>query len=169
LPSKSTKVTHTVRHVRLNAAHPENLTPSWQDHSVGWYEGDMLVIDTVGIKDAPLSTVDPLGTPHSKALHVVERYRLIDGEAAAETQRKHGAIYRPDFLPYGRGNIDPDTAKRGLQVEFTVEDPGVFTTPWSGRVTYRRVIGDWPEAICAEHPQFLGPNAAVPTAHTPDF
>jgi hypothetical protein len=97
LPSKSTKVTHTVRHVRLNAAHPENLTPSWQGHSVGWYEGDMLVIDTVGIKDAPLSTVDPLGTPHSKALHVVERYRLIDGEAAAETQRKHGAIYRPDF------------------------------------------------------------------------
>ena len=75
---------NTVRHVRLNATHPENLTPSWQGHSVGWYEGDMLVIDTVGIKDAPLSTIDPFGTPHSKALHVVERYRLIDGEAAAE-------------------------------------------------------------------------------------
>jgi len=58
--------------------------------------------------------------------------------------------------PYGRGTIDPDTAKKGLQVEFTVEDPGVFTTPWSGRVTYRRVIGDWPEAICAEHPAVFG-------------
>jgi hypothetical protein len=128
----------------------------------------MLVIDTVGIKDAPLSTVDPFGTPHSKALHVVERYRLIDGEAAAEAQRKHGAINTGPVF-YGRGIIDPDTAKKGLQVEFTVEDPGVFTTPWSGRVTYRRVIGDWPESICAEHPQFLGTNAAVPTAHTPDF
>jgi hypothetical protein len=159
---------NTVRHVRLNAAHPENLTPSWQGHSVGWYEGDTLVIDTVGIKVSPLSTVDAFGTPHSEALHVVERYRLIDGEAAAEAQRKHGAII-PGPVLYGRGVIDPDTTKKGLQVEFTVEDPGVFTTPWSGRVTYRRLIGDWPEAICAENPFFLGSGPAMPTAHMPDF
>ena len=159
---------NTVRHVRLNVPHPENPTPSWQGNSVGWYEGDTLVIDTVGIKVAPLSTVDPFGTPHSGALHVVERYRLIDGEAAAEAQRKHGAIYRSNPA-YGRGPIDPDTGKKGLQVEFTVEDPGVFTTPWSGRVTYRRLIGDWPEAVCAENPHFLGINASVPTAERPDF
>ena len=71
-------------------------------------------------------------------------------------------------LIYGRGIIDPDTAKKGMQVEFTVEDPGVFTTPWSGRVTYRRVIGDWPEAICAENPHFSR-DAVIPTADTPDF
>jgi hypothetical protein len=159
---------NTVRHVRLNASHPENLTPSWQGHSVGWYEGDTLVIDTVSIKVAPISTVDPFGTPHSEALHVVERYRLIDGEAAAAAQKKHGAIYRP-APPYGRGTVDPDTAKKGLQVEFSVEDEGVFTTPWSGRVTYRRLIGDWPEAVCAENPSFFGTDAAIPTAHTPDF
>jgi hypothetical protein len=159
---------NTVRHVRLNAPHPENVTPSWQGHSVGWYEGDTLVIDTVGIKVAPLSTVDAFGTPHSKALHVVERYRLIDGAAAAEAQRKHGAIYRP-APPYGRGTIDPDPAKKGLQVEFTVEDEGVFTTPWSGRVTYRRLIGNWPEAVCAENPYFFGTDVAIPTAHTSDF
>jgi hypothetical protein len=75
---------NTVRRVRLNVQHTASLTPSWQGHSVGWYEGDTLVIDTVGIKVAPLSMVDPFGTPYSKALHVVERYRLIDGEAAAE-------------------------------------------------------------------------------------
>ena len=159
---------NTVRHVRLNAPHPENLVPSWQGHSVGRYEGDTLVVDTIGIKVAPFSTVDAFGTPHSKALHVIERYRLIDGEAAAEGQRKNGAVYRPN-PPYGRGTIDPDTAKKGLQVEFTVEDDGVFTTPWSGRVTYRRLIGDWPEALCAEHPQFLGTTVAIPTAHMPDF
>ena len=159
---------NTVRHVRLNAPHPENLVPSWQGHSVGHYDGDMLVVDTTGIKVAPFSTVDPFGTPHSKALHVVERYRLIDGAAAADAQRKNGVVYRPS-PPYGRGTIDPDAAKPGLQVEFTVEDPGVFTTPWSGRVTYRRLIGDWPEAVCAEHPQFLGTEVATPTAHTPDF
>jgi hypothetical protein len=171
---------NTVRHVRLNATHPENLTPSWQGHSVGRYEGDMLVIDTVGIKDAPLSTVDAFGTPHSKSLHVVERYRLIDGEAAAEAQQKHGAINAPrPVIPafegitgfYGRGIIDPDRAKMGLQVEFTVEDPGVFTTPWSGRVTYRRVIGDWPEAICAEniHEYYYNKNSDAPQAPKPDF
>ena len=161
---------NTVRHVRLNAEHPENLPPSWRGHSVGWYEGDTLVVDTAGIKVAPFSTVDAFGTPHSKALHVVERYRLIDGGAAAEAQRKNGATYRPN-PPYGRGTIDPDTAKKGLQVMFTVDDPAVFTTPWSGQVTYRRLIGDWPEAVCAEHPQFLGTtDAAVsPMARTPDF
>jgi hypothetical protein len=159
---------NTVRRVRLNAQHPDNLTPSWQGDSVGWYEGDTLVVDTVGIKVAPLSMVDAFGTPHSKALHVVERYRLIDGEAAAEAQRRHGAINRPT-PPYGRGPIDPDTAKKGLQVEFTVEDEGVFTAPWSGRVTYRRLIGAWPEAMCAENPYFFGMDAAIPTARTPDF
>jgi hypothetical protein len=159
---------NTVRHVRLNARHPENPAPSWQGDSVGWYEGDTLVVDTTGIKVAPFSTVDAFGTPHSKALHVVERYRLIDGRAAAETQRQHGAIFRPN-PPYGRGTIDPDTTKKGLQVEFTVKDEGVFTKPWSGQVTYRRLTGDWPEAVCAENPHFLGGNAVTPTADSSDF
>jgi hypothetical protein len=159
---------NTVRHVRLDASHPKNPAPSWQGNSVGRYEGDTLVIDTTGIKVAPISTVDAFGTPHSKKLHVIERYRLIDGEAAAENQRQHGAIFRP-IPPYGRGTIDPDKAKKGLQVEFTVEDDGVFTTPWSGRVTYRRLIGDWPEAVCAENPNFFGANAAVPMADRADF
>ena len=45
----------------------------------------MLVIDTVGIKaDRPLAMVDQFGTPYTTALHVVERYRLIDYEAAKE-------------------------------------------------------------------------------------
>jgi hypothetical protein len=48
---------NTVRHVYLYVPHPKNLTPSWQGHSVGWYEGDTLVIDTAGIKATPLSTI----------------------------------------------------------------------------------------------------------------
>jgi hypothetical protein len=159
---------NTVRHVRLNASHPKKVSPTWQGDSVGRYEGDELVIDTVGIREAPFSTVDAFGTPHSKALHVVERYRLIDGATAADTQKKNGAVYRPS-PPYGRGTIDPDTGKKGLEVEFRVEDPAVFTTPWSGRVTYRRLIGDWPEAVCAENPHYFGAGVAAPTAMKPDF
>jgi hypothetical protein len=66
-----------VRHVCLNERHPEPLTPSWYGHSVGHYEGDTLVIDTVGVKtDRPYAMIDLFGTSYTKSLHVVERYRL---------------------------------------------------------------------------------------------
>ena len=57
---------HEVRHVRLNQAHPAQLTPSWYGDSVGHYEGDTLVIDTIGIKTGPFTMVDPFGTPHTR-------------------------------------------------------------------------------------------------------
>jgi hypothetical protein len=41
---------HEVRHVRMNQPHPAQVTPSWYGDSVGHYEGDALVIDTIGIK-----------------------------------------------------------------------------------------------------------------------
>jgi hypothetical protein len=161
---------NTVRRVRMNVPHPKNLVPSWTGDSVGHYEGDTLVIDTIGIKVAPFSTVDAFGTPHSGALHVVERYRLIDGEAAAKAQKTNGAKYTP-APAFARGLIDPDTSKKGLQVEFTVDDPNVFTTPWSGRITYRRVMGIWPEAVCSENPHeyYAGRDGAIPQSDRPDF
>jgi hypothetical protein len=45
---------HQVRHVRVNEPHPPRLTPSWYGDSVGHYEGDTLVIDTVGSRLDPL-------------------------------------------------------------------------------------------------------------------
>ena len=62
----------------MNQPHPAHVTPSWYGDSVGHYEGDTLVIDTVGIKVGPFAMVDMYGTPHTEALHVVERYRLLD-------------------------------------------------------------------------------------------
>jgi hypothetical protein len=117
--------------------------------------------------------VDWLGTPFSPALHVVERYRLIEGEAAREAQLTNESNYFSGPSPltneYGRDIIDPDTNKKGLQVEITVEDPIVFTTPWSGLVTYRPVLGDWPEAVCAENTREFGPERMLPIDDTPDF
>ena len=50
-----------VRRIRLNASHPQPLTPSWYGDSVGHYEGDKLVVDTVGVKtDRPLCDAGPL-------------------------------------------------------------------------------------------------------------
>ena len=161
---------NTVRRVRMNVPHPKKVLPTWTGDSVGHYDGETLVIDTVGIRAAPFSNVDGFGTPHSEALHVVERYRLIDGKAAAVAQARNGAKYTP-APAFARGIIDPDTNKKGLEVEFTVHDPAVFTTPWSGRVTYRRVTGTWPEAVCSENPHeyYSGRDAAIPQMQTPDF
>ena len=68
---------HQIRDIRLDAQHPADLKPSWYGDSVGHYEGDTLVVDTVGITTK--AYVDNYQTPHTEALHVVERYHLIDG------------------------------------------------------------------------------------------
>jgi hypothetical protein len=164
---------HKVRHVRLNAGHPEHVTPTWQGDSVGHYEGDTLVVDTVGIRKGPFSSVDRYGTPFTEKLHVVERYRLIDGKAAAEAVRKHRRTFRVNDAPvrfdgYG-AEIDLDPNQKGLQVEVTVDDTGAFTMPWSGLVTYQRET-TWPEMVCAENIlELSGPPRQVPTASKPDF
>ena len=155
------------RHVRLNASHPTQPVPSWYGDAVGHYEGDTLVIDTVGIKIGPYAMVDMYGTPHSEALHVVERYRLVPyAEAkdamdrnAKENTRTPGA----DFDASYRGKV--------LQLHFTVEDQNVFTTTWSATITYRPARGEWTDLICAEnvHEYYHGQDAAVPHADKPDF
>jgi hypothetical protein len=163
---------HKVRHVRLNVPHRANPPPDTQGDSVGHYEGDSLVVDTVGIKTGPLAMVDQYGTPYSKALHVVERYRLVDGTTARDAllaqERMHPEVIP---FPYGRGPLDPDTGRKGLQVQVSVEDPGAFTTPWSALVTYRHVLGEWPEAVCAEnfHEYYAQRDTDVPRADRADF
>jgi hypothetical protein len=161
---------HEVRHVRMNQPHPARLTPSWYGDSVGHYEGDTLVIDTVGVKIGPFAMVDMYGTPYSQALHVVERYRLLDYETAKQAEeRGQRELTRFGGDPGFRRN--PDYKGKGLQLEFTVEDDGVFTKPWSAAISYRRPLGEWSEMVCAENPDgyFPGKHAAVPTADKPDF
>jgi hypothetical protein len=162
---------HEVRHVRMNQPHPAQLTPSWFGDSVGHYESDTLVIDTVGIKVGPFAMVDMYGTPHTEALHVVERYRLLDYQAANEAEeRGERENFRLPFSDNGLA-INPDYKGPGLQLEFTVEDPGVFTTPWSAAITYRRPLGDWPpEMACADSTRdYVGRAINLPQTDKPDF
>jgi hypothetical protein len=104
------------------------------------------VIDTIGIKIGPFAMIDVYGTPYPEALHVVERYRLIEKEV-----RKIGA-------------------------ESRINEPGlaghVFTMPWSATKTYRRpLVTEWQEVICAENPHeyYAGKDTEVPRAEKPDF
>jgi hypothetical protein len=164
---------HEVRHVRMNQPHPAQVTPSWYGDSVGHYEGDTLLIDTVGFKIGPFSAIDQYGTPFTPALHVVERYRLIDYEAVKEAQRRGGKENpRAGGAAVAEGWAgDPSYKGRGLQLQFTVEDEGVFTTAWSATKTYLRNFRGWPENVCAENPHRYNTekDPAVPTADKPDF
>ena len=71
-----------VRRVYLDVPHSENPKPSWYGESVGHYEGDALVIDTVGQNSK--TVVDPYRTPHTEKMHVVERWRMVDDGKAME-------------------------------------------------------------------------------------
>src|SRR5712671_3367986 len=124
-----------VRRVWLNRAHPRNVKPTPMGDSVGRYEGDTLVIDTVGIATGPLA--------------IIERYRLIDGAAAKEAAERHIRENGPMGLA-GAVLVDPNFPGKGLQLEIRIEDREEFTAPWSAVVTYRRIMGPWLEQICAE-------------------
>lgn len=65
-----------VRRVWLNVSHSANPKPSWYGESVGHYEGDTLVVDTIGLNTRTF--LDNYRTPHSEKLHVIERYRLTN-------------------------------------------------------------------------------------------
>jgi len=87
---------HHVRHVYLNSKHdPEHGHTFWGS-SVGHYEGDTLVVDTIGLKNGV--ETDRFGTPHSDRMHVVERYRLSGDGRILEIEldiEDHGAFAMP--------------------------------------------------------------------------
>jgi hypothetical protein len=136
---------HEVRHIWLNRAHSKNPAPSWYGESVGHYEGDTLVVDTIGLKAHRMSVVDPFGTPHTDKLHVVERYR-------------------PFTTPFGTG----------IEVIVRVEDPGAFTAPWKGMAEYRqdRTVKEMLEIVCAENNRSFADGSTfgtIPEEKTPPF
>jgi hypothetical protein len=56
--------------------HPRDPNPNWMGHSIGHWEGDDLVVDTVGFNDQ--SWLDNIGHPHTEMLHITERFHRAD-------------------------------------------------------------------------------------------
>jgi len=74
---------HFVRFIDLERRqHPKDLNPSWLGDSIGHWEGDTLVVDTVGLNDK--TWIDQVGHPHSDALHVMERIRRPDHDSLVD-------------------------------------------------------------------------------------
>jgi hypothetical protein len=63
--------------------HPSDLEPTYMGNAIGKFEGDTLVIDSVGFNDK--TWLDPMGLPHSDALHVTERMRRVDHDTLEDT------------------------------------------------------------------------------------
>jgi len=65
-----------VRHIYLDVPHSKTVKPSWYGESVGHYEGDTLVVDTIGMNDQ--TWIDNYRTPHSDKLRVTERFHIVN-------------------------------------------------------------------------------------------
>jgi hypothetical protein len=80
--------------------HPKDLRPTYLGHSIGHWEGDALVIDSVGFNEKQWAVG---AFPNTEQLHMIER------------------ISRPNL--------------KTLSYEATIDDPGAYTKPWSGKWT----------------------------------
>lgn len=68
---------HSVQHIYMDGRkHPADITPTYMGHSIGHWDGDTLVVDTVGLKDN--LWLDRLGHPESDQMHITQRIKRLD-------------------------------------------------------------------------------------------
>jgi hypothetical protein len=145
-----------VRRIYLADKHSANVKPSWYGDSIGHYEGDSLVVDTIGLDDR--SFVDGFNTPHTTQLHVIERWHMTDGGQILEANvhvEDPGAFTMPwDAIQRYRRFEEVASKNAGSLIQLATPEEGPLT-----------------EAICAENPNsFMGmPHRPLPQASTPDF
>ncbi len=147
-----------VRHIRLTDKHSDTVKTSWYGESIGRYEGDALVVDTIGLDDR--TWVDGFGTPHTKQLHVIERFHLIEDGNVLQADvhvEDPGAFTMPwnaiqRFRQY-------EAAVRKMPIERLAQ---LASAP----------EGPMTEMICADNPNsFIADPSAlpIPQAVVPDF
>jgi hypothetical protein len=92
---------HTYRTIYMDGrAHPRNWAPDYYGHSVGWWDGDTLVVETTGFNDS--FWLDRGALPHTDQLKTIERFTRADMNT--------------------------------IRYELTIDDPGAYTRPFSGRM-----------------------------------
>jgi hypothetical protein len=96
---------HSFRQIFMDGRkHPEDLDPTWYGHSIGHWDGQTLVVDTVGFNDK--FWFDYMGHPHTEKLHTIERYTRTDlGNMAIEVTIDDPGAYTKPFTTVGRARI----------------------------------------------------------------
>ncbi|HEY2844751.1 MAG TPA: hypothetical protein VGJ09_13915 [Bryobacteraceae bacterium] len=97
---------HSYRQIFMNAKHPADPDPTWFGHSTGRWEGNTLIVDTVGFNDK--FWFDYKGHPHTEKLHTVERYtRTDEGHMGIEVTIDDPGTYTQPFTTVGRATLMP--------------------------------------------------------------
>jgi len=137
------------RHVYLDQPHTPNLKPSWFGESVGHYEGDTLVVDTIGENDRTYT--DRFFTPHSDKIHVIERYKV---SADRKIMRVELSVEDPETF----------TTPWSAQVTYKAD-----RTPYEETICAENNRG-FEEGLIREVNRVAGPYPiAPPVAAKPDF
>ena len=97
--------------------HTKDPDPTWYGESIGWSEGDTLVVDSTGFNEK--TRLDTIGHGHSDQLHVIQRYTRTDAKT--------------------------------IGFEITVEDPKMYTKPFTNKRTFRMNPGELMEYSCMEN------------------
>jgi hypothetical protein len=143
-----------VRHIYMNVPHSAHPTPSWYGESVGRYEGDTLVVDTIGLNTKTF--VDNYRTPHTDQLHVIERFHMVDGGKTMIVNvhvEDPGAFTTPWNAIQRFGRFEGSTRNKGQLVEsICAESAGLAHFDFGN--------------YGADHTAALAP---VPQADKPDF
>lgn len=74
--------TQVMRQIYMNRGHRDDLYPTYSGDSVGKWEGNVLVVDTIGFNDK--TWIDSSGLPHSEKMHVVERIHRVDHDTLVD-------------------------------------------------------------------------------------
>jgi hypothetical protein len=147
------------RHIYMDVPHSAHPKPSWYGESVGHYEGDTLVVDTIGTSEKSLA--DNFGTPHTAQLHTIERYRITNGGKTLEVN-----LHVEDP---GTFTTPWDAIQRYRRVEPRVAEPPKRADDF---LSAAGNAGPMLESSCAENPHglFDAPGTLpIPEAGKPDF
>jgi hypothetical protein len=103
--------------------HPKDLDPTWMGNSVGHWEGNTLVIDTIGFNEK--SRIDTIGHPHSDQLHVVERLTRTDAmHITYEVTINDSKVYTKPFTNKRTFNLKPQWELMEYSCEENNKDVG---------------------------------------------
>jgi hypothetical protein len=100
---------HTYRQIFLDGRkHEDDPDPTWYGDSIGSWDGDTLVVDSIGFNDK--FWFDFAGHPHTRQLHVIERYRRPDlGHLEYDVTIDDKGAYTKEFTIYGKSTLQPGT------------------------------------------------------------
>jgi len=128
-----------VRHVYLDQSHPKNVKPTYSGHSIGHWDGDTLVVDTIGYNGK--GQLDEIGNPNSDQLHVVERWsKSADGNTlTAEFTFTDPVYYTKSFTK---------TRQWRRTSGARIADYDCGENPRTDDFAYLHFVNDWFKPVC---------------------